>query len=252
MKQTANPEELHFETPITDFHSHVLPRMDDGARSPEMTAEMLRKSYAQGVRYMWATPHFYPEEDNPRDFLRRRERAASELLSVWSEEDMPKIYLGAEVAYYYGISASESAADLSMGKSRYILIEMPMREWDSQITREILSIYQRQGLIPVIAHVERCLPDRNREALEQMAQDGVLFQFNAHLVSSKANRRTVGKLFSMGCMDIIGTDCHNMMFRMPNMEDGLRGMNRLFETDIIENVLENGYRITGEAVGLCD
>ena len=43
-----------------DIHSHILPGIDDGSKDWEMTKQMLKMAYEQGVRQMIATPHNYP------------------------------------------------------------------------------------------------------------------------------------------------------------------------------------------------
>ena len=60
---------------LTDFHSHILPEVDDGSRSVRQSLEMLRLEGEQGIRRVVATPHFYARQDTPERFLRRRERA---------------------------------------------------------------------------------------------------------------------------------------------------------------------------------
>ena len=54
---------------IIDFHSHILPGIDDGSADPEESLELLRRSARQGIRKMVATPHFYPRYDSPEKFL---------------------------------------------------------------------------------------------------------------------------------------------------------------------------------------
>lgn len=48
---------------VIDFHSHILPGIDDGARNLETSLAMLRQVSSQGVDYMIATPHFYASHD---------------------------------------------------------------------------------------------------------------------------------------------------------------------------------------------
>ena len=59
----------------TDFHSHILPGIDDGSKSIEESLEMLALSYGSGVRRMVATPHFYPRHQNPDSFVLERAEA---------------------------------------------------------------------------------------------------------------------------------------------------------------------------------
>ena len=41
-----------------DIHTHIIPHFDDGSKSFEMTEEMLKKEYADGVRTIYATSHY--------------------------------------------------------------------------------------------------------------------------------------------------------------------------------------------------
>ena len=66
---------------MIDFHSHMLPDMDDGAQNVDEGLAMLRESRRQGVELVCATPHFYADEEDPASFLRRRGEAACEALS---------------------------------------------------------------------------------------------------------------------------------------------------------------------------
>ena len=57
---------------MIDFHSHVLPGMDDGAKDTDESLALLRLTKEQGIDGIVATPHFYPDRENPEDFLLRR------------------------------------------------------------------------------------------------------------------------------------------------------------------------------------
>ena len=62
-----------------DFHSHILPSIDDGSRSVEESIGMLRAMAKQGITHVVATPHFYPQHDTPERFLKRRAEAEAAL-----------------------------------------------------------------------------------------------------------------------------------------------------------------------------
>ena len=57
---------------VIDFHSHILPGIDDGSASVEQSIAMLRMEAEQGIDHVVATPHFYPQYDTPEHFLRKR------------------------------------------------------------------------------------------------------------------------------------------------------------------------------------
>ena len=60
---------------MIDYHSHILPQMDDGSQSMEESLEMLHQSFCQGVDVMVSTCHFYADEEDPKHFVDRRNQA---------------------------------------------------------------------------------------------------------------------------------------------------------------------------------
>ena len=59
---------------MIDFHTHILPGIDDGSRDIRMTEQMLEKEAAMGVTHIYATPHFYAHRANVTRFLEKREK----------------------------------------------------------------------------------------------------------------------------------------------------------------------------------
>ena len=112
---------------VTDFHSHILPGIDDGSRSVEESIRLLRLEAEQGIRHVVATPHFYARHDTPERFLKRRAESAALLREkMGMHPELPDVTLGAEVYYYPGISHSDAISELTIGSQRCILIEMPL------------------------------------------------------------------------------------------------------------------------------
>ena len=75
---------------MTDLHTHILPGIDDGARSVEESLAMLRMERGQGVDTVVLTPHFYRDRENPKRFLRRRKESAAALAQA---SETPKVAL---------------------------------------------------------------------------------------------------------------------------------------------------------------
>ena len=112
---------------FVDFHSHVLPGIDDGSACLEQSIAMLQTEAEQGIEHVVATPHFYAHHDNPERFLRRREAAEARLREEMERHPgLPKLSIGAEVYYFPGISNSDALKELTIDKKRCILIEMPV------------------------------------------------------------------------------------------------------------------------------
>ena len=88
--------------PVVDFHSHILPDMDDGSDSLETSLAMLRASRAAGVDLMVATSHYYRRKESIGEFLERREDRLSGLLPHL-DRTCCGVIPGAEVALYFGM-----------------------------------------------------------------------------------------------------------------------------------------------------
>lgn len=98
-----------------DFHSHILPKMDDGSRSVEESHAMLQLLGSQGIREVVLTPHFYPQHTTPRRFLEKRSRCEGILREyIAGEEGLPKLRCGAEVYFYPQMSHSDDLRDLAI------------------------------------------------------------------------------------------------------------------------------------------
>ena len=205
---------------MIDFHSHFLFDMDDGSKSAGESLRMLRLSYETGVDTIVSTPHFFAYYESIEDFLHRRyEKLGSLNQLLGGANDIPHILAGAETAYFSGISREEELPRLCIGASNAILIEMPHSQWSSQIERELDGIILNRGLIPIIAHIERYLVFRkNAEMLDRLLALGAVAQINAGSLTDQKQRRPLLQLIRRGGAVVLGSDCHNMDDRRPNLD----------------------------------
>lgn len=208
---------------LTDFHSHILPGIDDGSKSVEESLEMLRQEAAQGIDRVVATPHFYPRHDSPERFLRRRARALQQLQEAAArEQGLPEVFLGAEIYFFSGISDSDVLSQLTIGEKRCILLEMPHSPWKDSMYRELEGIVVKQGLTPVIAHVDRYIrPFATYGIPEKLQELPVLVQANAEFFLNRSTRRMATRMLKSGQIHVIGSDCHNLKDRKPNLGDAI-------------------------------
>ena len=207
---------------VLDTHSHVLPAMDDGASDLNESLSMLSKAWSQGVRKMAATPHFYADRETPDSFLERRERAVAELIQGGYQPGIkhPVLYLGAEVAFFSGMSRSRQLPELCLAGSRALLVEMPFERWSESVISEVLEIKAATGLIPVIAHIERYLGYQRGSTLGRLIEGGVLIQSNCEYFTERKTAKKALKLLGQGGIHLLGTDAHGISERVPNMING--------------------------------
>lgn len=200
------------------MHSHILPGMDDGSADVEMSLNMLRTAGRQGVERIVLTSHYYPVE-SVADFLERRNRAAALLRSAMhaSGEAFPELFLGAEVAYRPGIGYEEDLQKLCIGESEFLLLELPFAPWGSEVLRDIRNMVCARGITPILAHLERYLRMQKKKMLTEVLQQGVLVQLNGETLLERRTRSTALKMIKKGTVHLLGSDCHNMSTRVPNL-----------------------------------
>lgn len=205
---------------MIDFHSHVLPGVDDGPKTVDESLAMLRQSFLQGVDGVVSTSHFYGDQEYPGAFLKRRNQAFRCLQEAMllSDQVYPSVILGAEVLYFPGISDAEEIEGLMIGSSKTILIEPPMAHWGEDMLGEIVELGKNLDCTPVIAHVDRYMQMLHDDTLIQRVREhNLLVQVNgSFFLNPKTVRQAIWHLQN-GEIQLIGSDCHNLTSRAPNL-----------------------------------
>ena len=204
---------------MVDYHSHILPEMDDGADSVETSLAMLRESSRQGVDLICATPHFYADEEDPKSFLQRRSEAYSRLREAMGDgKGYPDILLGAEVLYFPGISVAEEMRELCLEGTFFLLVEPPMLPWTDAMLDEIEACVSSLHCIPVIAHIDRYMRLLNApELLNRVMGRKMLIQANAAFFLHRQSQDAALDSLRHGRIHFLGSDCHDLTGRPPNL-----------------------------------
>ena len=208
---------------MVDFHSHILPEIDDGSNSLEMSLKMLRMEAEQGISRVVATPHFYPQYDSPERFLKRRAEAEARLREAMEKEpDLPELSIGAEVYFFHGISDSDVISELTIDQKRCILIEMPGSPWSDAMYRELEGLYVKRGILPIVAHVDRYISRFHTYGIpKKLAQLPVLVQANAEFFLEKSTSTMALRMLKADGIQLLGSDSHNLTSRKPNLGEAL-------------------------------
>ena len=231
---------------FTDFHSHILPEIDDGSASVEESIKLLEIEAQQGIERVVATPHFYANHDSPERFLERRAKAKSLLEeALENRDDLPKIEIGAEVHFFRGISDSEFLPELTISNKRFILIEMPMSEWTDSMYSEIEAIYTQRGITPIMAHMDRYIsPFRTRKIPEKLSKMPVLVQANASFfLQGGLTTGLALKLLKEDKIQLLGSDCHNLTKRPPKLGLAAEIIERKLGKEFLRRVEKYGENI---------
>ncbi len=195
-------------TVMIDLHSHILPGLDDGAASPEITERMLRIASREGIKKIAATPH------GVRDLEHYRQ--------VWSEWRTVAIACGIELIpgmeYDFGFLAEwkrrhQSQAPIQMlNNGRFLLVDFAAPilppNWHNTLVGDMVD----RGARVLVAHPERLYPDI-LEVGAEFIDEGAFLQVNAGSLLGHYGpgpRNSAFRLLENGLCHIIAGDVHNL------------------------------------------
>lgn len=236
---------------MIDFHSHILPKLDDGSRSTKESIDMMYRSASQGITAIVATPHFYAEKESPKEFLKRREHSWNRLKEACEGKDgFPFLYKGAEVRMFPGIAGIEELSELTIGGTPYILLEMSFETW-SESTFRTLNAIRSRGLYPIIAHIERYISfQKGTQNMERLLRSDVLIQANAGAFLKRfGGSKWVIRMLSQKRIHLLGSDCHNMTSRPPNLGEGLDVIRKKLGEQTIQEITQRAEKILSRSEG---
>lgn len=211
---------------LIDFHSHILPKCDHGSDSVTTSIKQLQLAQEAGIKLVCATPHFYPDKTNIKDFLLRRKVCYNKLMGDIAQiytkcsdlntkpsndihkrnkhSSFPKVLLGAEVLICENIDKMENLHSLCLEGTDYLLLEMPFYKWSDEIFDTVDRLAFRDDLKIVVAHADRY----NHRDVEILLEMGLKLQINADSLSSVFKNRHLLKWLDNGQVVALGSDIH--------------------------------------------
>lgn len=200
---------------MIDFHTHIMPEIDDGSSSDYESVELLKMLKEQGVNKVLLTPHFYAYSSSAETFDELRESSLKMLFQALSENPVDiELYLGCEVYYFEELWRVENLRSFCIKGTDYILIEMPFSAWTDNMIRGIEKIIGK-GLTPIIAHFERYISYGNMPKIYELVEMGALLQMNCDYINRFFTRRKAISFIRKDIVAVLGTDCHNIYKRRP-------------------------------------
>nr|WP_027623947.1 CpsB/CapC family capsule biosynthesis tyrosine phosphatase [Clostridium lundense] len=217
---------------MLDIHSHILPEVDDGAKSLDICMDMLSIAKEDDVNSIIATPHYY------RGYY---EKEYNEILQVIEKVNSTaeekginiKILPGQEIfldkhtpkLYKEGIIGG-------LNNSKYILIELLMGDFPKDALDNIYEL-RLQGAMPILAHPERYRYIMEKPSLiNEFGKEGCLFQINTGSIKGifgKKVEKTAEILIKNGICNFIASDAHSTGNRCPGLYSSLELVKKLNE-----------------------
>ena len=203
---------------IVDIHCHIIYDVDDGAKTIVESKKMLALAYAEGVRTIIATPHFWRGAfECPAQMIKERYQEIKHLAK--SVGDGMEILLGCECyansELVHDLKASKC---LTMAGSKHILVEFSEETEFAYIREQIYELICN-GYQPIIAHVERY--HRIEEShIEELVAMGATMQVNAGSIIGEDGfkiKRRCKQMMKKDLLSFVGSDAHGSATRPPKL-----------------------------------
>ena len=231
---------------MVDLHTHILPEIDDGSDGVDTSLAMLHREAEQGVDVVCATSHYYAHHEGIDAFCARRAEALERLAAVLTD-GLPRVLPAAEVAYFPRME-EQDLTPLCIQGTRTLMLEMPFADWTSLQTEAVEALALDCGYQVVLVHPERfCFSKSNWHQLKRLAELPIGLQINAGSLLRWGTRRLALDLLQLAHWPLLGSDCHNLTSRPPNLKEGRKVVMQKLGEAFLDQMDRNAERLTAPA-----
>ena len=221
---------------MIDFHSHILPEIDDGSKSYEESLKMLEEAQNIGFDTVISTSHYAVDCYESPEYKRK------ELIEDLNlEENVPEIILGSEIFLTYNIIEllKEYKASTING-TNYVLIELPLRHHFNNL-KNIINTLKENDYRPIIAHPERYLFIQNNfKEIYELKELGVLFQCNYGSILGNYGikaKSTMKKMLKNGLVSFMGSDAHRKKSIYLQIPKAISLISKYISSEELQNII---------------
>lgn len=203
---------------MLDLHCHLLPAIDDGPETLDLSLEMARMAVADGITTTACTPHIYPGlyENNAAGIR----RAIAALRRVLAAHEIPlELVEGADVHLAPDLLQRMERDEVpTLAGSRYLLLEPPHHVAPPRFEESVFQLIAA-GVVPVITHPERLTwVESHYRMFTALAERGAWMQITAGALTGRFGKRPrywAEKFLGEGHAMILATDAHHPTRRPP-------------------------------------
>ena len=212
---------------MIDLHSHILPDLDDGARTLAESLDIARACVADGVEVIAATPHVRHDYPTTADVM--EERVALLQRSLNDEGIELALLGGGEISFdYLGRLTADDRRRFGLGGNpSYLLLEFPYYGWTMALEHHVKALVA-DGVTPVVAHPERSTDVQDDpERVVTVIESGALIQVTAAAIDGRIGRSAQAaafELIELGLVHLIGSDAHHPAIREAGMSTAVAAL----------------------------
>ena len=199
---------------MIDFHNHIIPNLDDGSKSIEMSLNMLREAERQGITDVVNTVHFqHPKMDQKNTLYDFVISEISNLQSILDKEKIKiKIHAASEVFFKFNLTEILDNPITTFGNSKYMLIEFQRLSFPKGYEDEIFKL-QLEGVVPIMAHPERYRAlQKDIDIAKRWIDRGFIIQIDCASILGKFGKdaeKCAKSLLENQLCHLVGSDAHN-------------------------------------------
>lgn len=208
------------KTDVIDIHCHILPDVDDGPKSWDVSREMCRMAFADGITHIVATPHANDRYHYDREYLVAMLERLREFVG-----GTPKLTLGCDFHLSYDNLQAVLAHPVrySIQGSNYLLVELS----NYSVPPQISDCFQKlgaKGITPILTHPERNpILQRTPQRVLEWVEQGCAVQVTASALTGNWGEkgRSVAKwLLEHAAVHVLASDAHDANHRVPMLSEG--------------------------------
>lgn len=224
---------------MIDIHSHIIPKIDDGAESFEEAYTMFLEASKAGFTDIISTSH-YIEDYYEADSINRHAWVEAMNKVLKENKISLKLHCGNEIYITQNlIKLIKEKKASTLADSKYVLFELPMNN-NIRYLNEMIFEIKSVGMIPVIAHPERyAYVQEDPNLLIHLIEQGALFQGNyASIIGRYGNhaKSTIKKLLKADMIHFLGSDCHKKNDIYSKMQKIMIELEKVLDKEKIETL----------------
>ncbi|MES2764686.1 MAG: CpsB/CapC family capsule biosynthesis tyrosine phosphatase [Bacteroidota bacterium] len=226
---------------FADIHNHLVPGVDDGAKTLDDSFAMLDQAVAAGVKLICATPHLHGDPDEVETHQHHK-RSYEALKSEIAKRGYDvEVYLGCEVYCTPDINELAALKEFTLREQqKYMLIELPPTDAPHYFP-ELCFQLKMEGITPILAHPERNLALLRRpEILVKYIRSGILTQVTTDALTGGFGEQIMKfaeRIVKSGACTVLSSDAHNTGRRsFASWPDAFKKVNEIAGTGLAKKM----------------
>ena len=227
---------------MIDFHSHILPAVDDGSKDYDESTRLLIEAKQAGFSKIVSTSHYAVDCFEIPEYKRKKLIA-----DLKQEKDTLDIVLGSEIFLTYNIlDLLKEYKPSTINGTNYILIELPLRHNFPNL-KDLLNKLKNNNYRLILAHPERySIIHKNFDLLYELKELGVIFQSNYGSILGMYGgtaKRTVKRMFKEHLVSLLGSDVHIENSIYPKIPKAIKKIEKIISEEDFKKISTDNAEI---------